>query len=107
LACGSAGLAEQPVNAQLTAERGERLAGPAVVAVDPGLASPDQDTWQATEPLDAAGDPGEQVLGLLAQTPTRPHRRSSSPSTRSRRTRGASGHDRPGPRPPAPTGRTG
>ena len=60
-------LAEQPVDAQLATERGERFRRPAAVAVDAGLPIPDQRLGQRAEPLHAAGDAGEQVLGLLAE----------------------------------------
>jgi len=57
-------LAEMPVDLQLAAERGKRLGRPAAMAVDAGLAVPDQRPRQAAQALQAAGDPGEQVLGL-------------------------------------------
>jgi hypothetical protein len=53
-----------PVDAQLAAERRERLRRPAVAAMDARLAIPDQRLRQAAQALQAAGDPGEQVLAL-------------------------------------------
>jgi hypothetical protein len=62
--------AEPPVNAQLPAERSERLAWPAAVAVNAGLAVPDQHLRQRAEPHQAAGDPREQVLVSFEKTST-------------------------------------
>jgi len=60
-------LAEMPADAQLAAEGGKRVARPAIAAVNAGLTVPDQRLRQAPEPLQAAGDPGEQVLGLARE----------------------------------------
>src|SRR5205085_3093931 len=60
-------LAEAPGDLQLAAERGERLRRPAGMAVDARLAIPDQLLRQRPQPDQAAGDPSEQIFGLLAE----------------------------------------
>src|SRR4051794_27984388 len=59
--------AEMPADPQLPAERSELLARAPVVAVDAGLAVPDQRVGQAAELPQAATDTGQQVELLLGE----------------------------------------
>jgi len=59
--------AEVPADAQLPAERGELHGRAAVVAVNAGLAVPDQRFGQPAELPQTASDPAQQICGLLAE----------------------------------------
>ena len=59
--------AEEPVDLQLAAERGERLARATVVGVDARLAIPNEQLGQRAERPEAAADAEEEVLGLLRE----------------------------------------
>ena len=60
-------LAEQPIHAQLSAQRGELLARSAAVAVDAGLAIPDQRLGKPAQLPQAAHDRAQQVRRPLAE----------------------------------------
>ncbi len=60
-------LAEPPPDPKLAAEPSERVARPSGVAVNAGLTVPDQLVRQPAEPLQAASDPGQQILSLRAE----------------------------------------
>jgi hypothetical protein len=61
------GPAEMPADLQLPAERRELVCRAALVGVDARLAIPNQCARQAAELPKAASDPGQQILGLLAE----------------------------------------
>ena len=86
LACGSAGAQNCQSTLQLPAERGELLARAAAVAVDAGLAVPDQRLGQRAQGPQTARDPRQQVRRLFREDQRAGASPSVAPGTRRRPT---------------------